>query len=188
MNGGRADVARRCYLTGAIIPFCLLAALLSGCISSTVRYGRPALSAAAQKDRHTFDSSVANIHGPVEADRLKQACNAWLGTPYRWGGMTKEGVDCSGLVFQVFLELYTIRLPRSAVDQVKLGSPVTIAEAQAGDLVFFRWGLFGSVDHVGICTGDGRFVHASSKHGVIESSLNDDYYRSHVTEERRLFQ
>jgi probable lipoprotein NlpC len=183
-----ASAMRRGALTGAILAGILFAALLSGCISSSVRYGRPVLSATLEQERRAFDSAAANIHAPVETDRLKRILDAWLGTPYRWGGMSKDGVDCSGLVCQVFQELYSIKLPRSAVDQVKIGSPVTVADARAGDLVFFRWGFFGGVDHVGICTGEGRFVHASSKHGVIESSLSDEYYRSHITELRRLFQ
>lgn len=183
-------------MTGRSRPSCCSAAqwavvacvfFTGGCVTSTVRYGRPSYAGTNERSKLWFDSVASTIRGPVEPDRLKKVLDAYLGTPYRWGGMSKEGVDCSGLVCLVFRELYNITLPRSAVDMADLGSAVQPEETRAGDLVFFRWGFFGSVDHVGICTGGGRFVHASSKHGVIESGLNDEYYRSHLIAARRLF-
>lgn len=181
---GRFKSARR---SAAVWAAAVSVFFAGGCVSSTVRYGRPSYAGTTGQGKHWFDSVTANIRGPVEPDRLKKILNSYLGTPYRWGGMSKKGVDCSGLVCLVFRELYNITLPRSAVDLVNLGSAVRPAETGAGDLVFFRWGFFGTVDHVGICTGEGRFVHASSKHGVIESSLNDEYYGSHLIAARRLF-
>jgi lipoprotein Spr/probable lipoprotein NlpC len=181
---GRFKPARRSAAVWAAAACVFFA---GGCVS-TVRYGRPFYAGTTERGKLWFDSVAANIRGPVEPDRLKKIFNSYLGTPYQWGGMSKKGVDCSGLVCLVFRELYTITLPRSAVDMVNLGSAVQPAETRAGDLVFFRWGFFGTVDHVGICTGEGRFVHASSKHGVIESSLNDEYYGSHLIAARRLFQ
>jgi probable lipoprotein NlpC len=166
---------------GCIVAFC-------GCVTSTVRYGRPALPAAALQGGLVYDSAAAKVRGPVDQDRLKKTLDSYLGTPYQWGGMSKKGIDCSGLVCLVFREMYNSALPRSAVDMVKLGMAVQPADLRPGDLVFFRWGFFGTVDHVGIYIGEKHFVHASSKLGVIESSLNDDYYRSHFIAARRLFQ
>ncbi len=172
-------------VAGACI-FC--AGWFTGCMSSTVRYGRPRPVEAAEEGALRYDSTAPNRRGSIETERLKKILDSYLGTPYRYGGMSRENVDCSGLVCLVFRELNGALMPRSAVDMVKLGSPVRFAEVKAGDLIFFRWGFFGTVDHVGICTGEGRFVHASSSYGVIESSLNDEYYRSHFVAARRLFQ
>jgi cell wall-associated NlpC family hydrolase len=69
---------------------------------------------------------------------------------------------------------------------ISIGSDISPESARAGDLVFFRWGLLGGADHVGIYTGAGRFVHASSRLGVIESTLADNYYGSHFIGIRRV--
>jgi cell wall-associated NlpC family hydrolase len=162
-------------------------ALFSGC-SPALRYGRPVRPAATPEGTPLYSSAGTKSRGSVDTDRLKKILDSWLGTPYRWGGMTRAGVDCSGLVNLVFRELKNVALPRSAVDLMNIGSAVGTPDLRPGDLVFFKWGFFGRVDHVGIYTGDGRFVHASSSHGVIESGLNDEYYRSHFIAGRRVFQ
>lgn len=165
--------------------FCFCALWFAGCLTSTVRYGR--LNAEGTAEQGT-GSATSISRGPVEQSQLKTILDSYLGTPYRYGGMSRDGVDCSGLACLVFRELNGTALPRSAAAMVKLGGPVKLAEVKAGDLIFFRWGIFGSVDHVGISIGDGRFVHASSSNGVIESGLNDEYYRTHFITARRVFQ
>jgi cell wall-associated NlpC family hydrolase len=167
---------------------CLIfAALFSGC-SPAIRYGRPRVPTTTQEGTPLYGSIGTKSRGAIETDRLKKILDSYLGTPYRWGGMTRTGVDCSGLVCLVYRELKGVALPRSAADLLNIGSAVGTADLKSGDLVFFRWGFFGRVDHVGIYTGEGRFVHASSHLGVIESGLNDAYYRSHLIAGRRLFQ
>jgi cell wall-associated NlpC family hydrolase len=161
--------------------FCIV--LFTGCLTSTVRYGRPRVSGTGQGT----GSTVVINGGPVEPSKLKKILDSYLGTPYRYGGMSRDGIDCSGLACVVFRELDGTVLPRSAAAMVNLGEPVHLAEVRAGDLIFFRWGMFGSVDHVGIGIGEGRFVHASSSHGVIESGLADEYYRTHFITARRVF-
>lgn len=173
-------------VTAAVCIF--FAGLFPGCLTPAIRYGRPKAPAVSEQGARFYDRAGSNSRGTVDAEQLKKICGSYLGTPYRWGGMSRKGVDCSGLVGLVFRELKNIALPRSAADMMNLGSPVEFSELRAGDLVFFRWGFFGTVDHVGMCTGEGRFVHASSKLGVIESSLSDNYYRSHLIAGRRLFQ
>jgi cell wall-associated NlpC family hydrolase len=186
VTGLLRQVLRGSAARGAAV--CLIfAALFSGC-SPAIRYGRPRVPTTTQEGTPLYGSIGTENRGAIEADRLKKILNSYLGTPYRWGGMTRAGVDCSGLVGLVFRELNGVALPRSAGDLMNIGSAVETADLRSGDLVFFRWGFFGRVDHVGIYTGEGNFVHASSSHGVIESSLNDAYYRSHLIAGRRLFQ
>jgi lipoprotein Spr len=110
-----------------------------------------------------------------------------LGTRYKRGGENRAGLDCSGFVCRVFRELNGAKLPRSSGKQWKLGRLVSPADARPGDFVFFRGGLFGTVNHVGIYMGGGRFVHASTSNGVIYSSLDDDYYKKHFAGIRRVF-
>ena len=179
----------RCPGTGAAAAFGILCAvLLGGCLTPAIRYGRPAASSATAEGTPLYSSAGRSSGGAVDAGPLKKILDSWLGTPYRWGGMTRAGVDCSGLVGLVFRELKGIALPRMASEMIDFGRQVETDDLRPGDLVFFRWGYFGRADHVGIYTGEGRFVHASSRLGVIESGLNDAYYGSHLIAGRRLFQ
>ena len=98
-----------------------------------------------------------------------------LGVPYRWGGRTPEGFDCSGLVQYTF-ERAGYRVPRTSREQHWAASPVPIGEARPGDLVFFAES--GRVSHVGIYMGNGRFIHAPSKGQRVKvSSIREDWYR-----------
>lgn len=98
-----------------------------------------------------------------------------LGVPYRWGGRTPAGFDCSGLVQYTF-ERAGYRVPRTSRAQHRAASPVPINEARPGDLVFFAES--GRVSHVGIYVGDGRFIHApSTGQRVKVSSIREAWYR-----------
>lgn len=104
----------------------------------------------------------------------------WLGIPYRSGGLTRRGVDCSGFVMNVFREVYGKALSRTAADMLKRNcKKVSRAKLQEGDLVFFRTsrGMRNKApNHVGIYLKNGKFIHASASKGVIVSSLSEPYY------------
>ncbi len=129
---------------------------------------------------------------PEEEDALKvrqlvvQKSVAWLGTPYAYGGAGSQGMDCSGMVYRVFLDVTGQSLPRNVADLFMEGT-----EAQEpylpGDLLFFD--TTGGPSHVGISLGDDRFVHAASQGpltGVIVSTLEERYYRSRLIGARRI--
>jgi cell wall-associated NlpC family hydrolase len=111
---------------------------------------------------------TANIANTLERSALR-----FLGTPYVFGGTSGYGFDCSGYTQHVFAML-GVRLPRTADAQYYAGSPA-VGGPQAGDLVFFQTYEPGP-SHVGIYLGNGHFVHASSSHGVMVSSLSDSYW------------
>lgn len=103
----------------------------------------------------------------------------WLGVPHRSGGLTKKGIDCSGLVSTIYREIYGKHLSRSSADMLKYDcKKVGRSKLQEGDLVFFRTGNGKKKvpNHVGIYLKNGRFIHTSTSKGVIVSSLNEPYY------------
>jgi cell wall-associated NlpC family hydrolase len=105
----------------------------------------------------------------------------YLGTPYRWGGSSPSGFDCSGLVRYVYAQV-GVSLPHSAARQYRLGTPVTRASLEPGDLVFFD-----HLRHTGIYVGRGRFIHArQTGRRVAVASLDDEWYAAHFVGARRL--
>lgn len=122
------------------------------------------------------------------------ALNSWrdaamslLGTPYVYGGTTRRGIDCSGLVLQVFTPL-GIKLPRVSADQARMGSPVDVNSLQAGDLVFFDTVGGGRVTHVGIYLGNDTFINANSYRGqvTVDKLLSDKYWAPRYLGARRV--
>ena len=114
--------------------------------------------------------------GEAPTDVLMSAINNWIGTPYRYGGMSKSGIDCSGFTTMIFSEVYGIQLPRRAKEQYLLGRGVDKDNLKQGDLVFFQLPRTRAVSHVGIYISDGQFAHASTSSGVMISNLGEDYW------------
>ncbi|WP_168709180.1 C40 family peptidase [Halomonas borealis] len=129
---------------------------------------------------------MRGLHHPPPA-QVRQALLAeherWLGTPYRLGGETRRGVDCSALVQRVFAEAFDLNLPRTTTQQVHEGKSVPREALRPGDLVFFQ--PPGYYQHVGIYVGQGRFLHASTSRGVKLSSLDNRYWRNYYWQARR---
>lgn len=119
---------------------------------------------------------------PLTAGQVVELAQRFQGAPYVWGGISPNGVDCSGFVQEVF-RLSGHNLPRLADDQFQQTSPID--QPQPGDLVFFTTYLPGP-SHVGISLGGQDFLHASSSRGVIRASLDDHYFKSRYLGAHRL--
>lgn len=119
--------------------------------------------------------SADALHPSARA--LVKEAQSWLGTPYKYGGNDRSGVDCSGLVLQVYLRALDISLPRNSRAQKDYCTSASLGSLTPGDLVFFATGKQkGRVSHVGIFVGDNKMIHASTSKGVIVTDLSQDYY------------
>jgi cell wall-associated NlpC family hydrolase len=119
-------------------------------------------------------------------ERLVRQARAYVGVPYRYGGMSRSGMDCSGLVVLLFREACGIRLPHSTGRLWRTGTAIPLRSMTAGDLVFFRISRESIPSHVGVYLGRGRFIHASSSRGVVISKLSEDYYKRRLIGVRRI--
>lgn len=116
-------------------------------------------------------------------DGILDQAMTYIGTPYRFGGTTRSGIDCSAFVLSVYNEATGISLPRVSADQAREGESVNRHELEKGDLVFFSTSRNGRISHVGIVhevtpEGDIKFIHSSSSKGVAINSLNEKYWNS----------
>ena len=112
--------------------------------------------------------------GEAFMDQVK----AYVGIPYRWGGASKKGMDCSGFVRHVYSKAFSLDLPHSSYLQYSLPTmkKVRTKDLKTGDLIFFSQ-KGKRVNHVGIYLKDGRFIHAGRKSGVTISSLHSRYWK-----------
>jgi cell wall-associated NlpC family hydrolase len=117
-------------------------------------------------------------------DVLYAQYREWKGTRYQLRGLSKDGIDCSGFVHITFKSKLGVNLPRSSDLQAALGTGIDKDELRAGDLVFFKTGR--TLKHVGVYLEEGRFLHASTKSGVMISHLNERYWKSAYWKARRL--
>lgn len=113
--------------------------------------------------------------------QLAQVYREWVGTRYRLGGESKNGIDCSAFTQIALADAFGISLPRSTSEQRHVGKQIQKANLKPGDLIFFR-----SNRHVGIYIGNNKFMHASTSSGVTISSLNESYWSRTYTQSRRV--
>lgn len=110
----------------------------------------------------------------------------WIGTPYRFGGSSKHGIDCSAFTKELYSQVFNLDIQRNSRDIFSMVSPVKRDDLKEGDLVFFKIHSR-RISHVGIYLGNNRFAHASSR-GVAINSLDDAYYRRYFYRGGRLLE
>lgn len=132
----------------------------------------------------TKDSSAkyAALLGVSETDfknkKLAGFLDQWYGTPYKYGGSEKSGIDCSHLSSKIMQEVYGKKISGTAGDMQKVSEHISEGKLKEGDLIFFKIESK-NVSHVGVYITNHRFVHASSKRGVMISDLNEPYFKKY---------
>lgn len=132
---------------------------------------------AARPQRSFSDGQQRRSLLAADRKELVFVARTYLGSPYKLGGNTTTGIDCSGFVKQVF-SAFDVKLPRTAREQFHAGTPIEKKDLVAGDLVFFRSPKSKEASHVGIFLDDDRFIHATTRNGggVRIDSVSDEYY------------
>jgi cell wall-associated NlpC family hydrolase len=121
-----------------------------------------------------------------EGSEVVREANKFVGVPYRNGGTSSNGLDCSGLVVVVY-EKFGIAMPRTSNEQAKFGTQVDRSGLQPGDLVFFRTSGSTRITHVGIYSGDGQFIHASTRAKRVQyDRLDNRYFKKRYATARRV--
>jgi probable lipoprotein NlpC len=161
--------------------FLLVVLVMAACKGS-----KKTTSSKSSKGKTTKTSTHKTKSTPSKeeskADKVIKTARSYTGTPYRYGGTTRAGIDCSGLACAAFKSA-EVTLPRTSQAQSTFGKAVSLKDIQRGDLVFFtdRKGSK-KITHVGIVTEvkgaeNAKFIHASTKLGVVENDLYSTYYK-----------
>jgi murein DD-endopeptidase / murein LD-carboxypeptidase len=132
------------------------------------------------KDTEDYDI-IASKNSSYLGEQVVNKGMQFQGVPYRTGGTTTSGMDCSGFVIASFAD-YDVKLPRTSAEMSKTGTEIEPYQAQKGDLIFFRTNGSRVINHVGIVAdvlNDGlKFIHSSTSKGVIISTTSEGYYKT----------
>lgn len=161
-----------CALTVAVLPSC------KGSNRAAKSKGKTAQRSGKLSDkaiREKYAAMMGVSSRDIKNVALYRFVDDWTGVPYRYGGTTQSGVDCSGFVGQLYSEVYHKRVPRTTSEIEREAKNVGKSKLREGDIVVFD--INGKKNaHVGVYLMNGHFVHASSSNGVVVSKLDNPYY------------
>lgn len=150
-------------------------------------------SSRPQNSSSSTYSDSKSDHSNEKLNHVISTAKSYTGTKYKFGGTSRNGMDCSGLVYTSFKDAAHIELPRTSTEQSKAGKSISLDDLQPGDLVFFTDKAGNKkITHVGIVTEtkgrkNVKFIHASTKLGVVENDLYSEYYISIFIKAVRIF-
>ena len=146
----------------------------------------PAARSPSRASPTVYTSRQSQPPRKTVSSLLDEYYATWRGTPYRFGGTTRKGIDCSAFTQQAMSGALGVTLPRTTARQLTRGRSIAPRLVRPGDLVFFKTGE--ALNHVGVMIGPGKFMHASTSNGVTISRTDDTYWGSRVVDYRRVLE
>lgn len=163
-----------------ILASTLLFNMLSCKHQQTVTKSKDPSSTNPEKSSHSIKKQYAIKLGVSESDikneALYQFISEWQGVPYKYAGKDKAGIDCSGLTSTLYLKVYNKTISSNTKALVGEVKKISESDLKEGDLVFFNTNGK-SISHVGVYLQNHKFVHASTKKGVMISDMNEPYFK-----------
>lgn len=138
------------------------------------------MSEQSYTQAHSYPSSITT--------QLLSIQQKWQNTPYRLGGVSVKGADCSGFIQTVFKEHFHTQIPRTTVAQMQSGQAISKNKLKSGDIMFFKTGRGPHGLHTGIYVENNEFIHLSTGGGVKKVSLNSHYWKTKFIGARRYIQ
>ena len=163
----------RLFLTITLFCFCLLTFICCKSHRKPIQSTRPKVSLNKESEQQSNQ----------KVNKVISTARSYIGTPYKFGGTSRSGMDCSGLMILSFKEV-GLSLPRTSQEQSSIGKAINFSDIKPGDLVFFVNKKGDSqITHVGLVSAvngsrDVKFIHSSTKLGVVESDLYVSYYEN----------
>lgn len=136
-----------------------------------------------EQSQNSSQSTRSHSRNNNALNALNQVYERYKGSPYKYGGTDKNGFDCSGFIGVAFQEALNTSLPRTTEQLASGGQAIRRDQLQAGDIIIFKTSV--KQLHAGIYTENGKFIHASTSNGVIESQLRNDYWQQRYIKARR---
>lgn len=134
----------------------------------------------------TLYTKKLGVKVPPNSNRaLVEQVSFWLGVPYKYGGITTKGIDCSGLIFNIYATVYKKPVARTTAALQQQAAKIQPSQLKQGDLVFFKISSK-NADHAGMYLWNDYFLHASTSRGVIISSLSEEYWKKYLFTAGRL--
>lgn len=156
--------------------------LFASCKSSKNTTNTESLS--SKKTRTKYASLIGVSENQISNINLYSFIDEWYGVPYKYSGKTKSGIDCSGFTSLLLQKVYSKNIGGSASSIYDQCKSISKKDLQAGDLVFFKIES-DKISHIGVYLQNNKFVHASTKKGVIINDLNEDYYKKYYYKSAR---
>jgi|LauGreDrversion4_2_1035121.scaffolds.fasta_scaffold142385_3 hypothetical protein len=147
----------------------------------------PKVALGSGRGASTFERTTASgdkyLLTPTD---WRVGASTWIGTPYRTGGETRKGADCSGFAKSLYKEVAGVDIPRTTSQLWLSGKPIDVMSIRAGDLLFFsNVGAGDGITHVGVVIGEGEFAHASTSQGVRFAHHDRGYWQKRFAGARR---
>ena len=144
------------------------------------------------KSKHniaTLNRKTSSNSKITKSDKIVRNAKQYLGTKYQFGGVSTKGIDCSGLVYVAYKKEHVL-LPRVSRQMALQGKTIPLNKVKKGDLLFFSTGKKNRINHVGMVTkvknNQVLFIHASTKRGVVISSMQEKYYKNKFVKAKRI--